>query len=104
MYIAIKFNVFFLNSSASLVSRNDFFTLRFFNLSSSGNSNTNYSYLGIFYRNDTNPGKPFWIANRDMLITDNSGALVIDEIGKLIITFNGARLLWNYFPVNPITK
>ncbi|KAK1584622.1 hypothetical protein Q3G72_034570 [Acer saccharum] len=80
-----------LNSSASLVSRNELFTLRFFNLSSNGDYNTNYSYLGIFYRYNTNPGKPFWLANRDMPITDNSGALVIDETGKLIITFNGGK-------------
>ncbi|KAK1581148.1 hypothetical protein Q3G72_003558 [Acer saccharum] len=79
-----------LNSSASLVSRNDLFTLRFFNLSSNGDSSTNYSYLGIFYRNDTNPGKPFWIANRDRPISDNSGALVINETG-LMITFNGGK-------------
>ncbi|TXG66272.1 hypothetical protein EZV62_007547 [Acer yangbiense] len=80
-----------LNSSASLVSRNELFTLRFFNLSSNGDYNTNYSYLGIFYRYNTNPGKPFWLANRDMPITDNSGALVIDETGKLMITFNGGK-------------
>ncbi|KAK1584361.1 hypothetical protein Q3G72_032306 [Acer saccharum] len=81
-----------LNSSASLVSRNELFTLRFFNLSSNGDSNTNYSYLGIFYRNDIRiPAKPFWIANRDGLITDNSEALVIDENGKLMITFNGGK-------------
>ncbi|TXG66271.1 hypothetical protein EZV62_007546 [Acer yangbiense] len=78
-----------LNSSASLVSKNDLFTLRFFNLSSNGDSNTNYSYLGIFYRNE-NPGKPFWIANRDRPISDNSGALVINETG-LMITFNGGK-------------
>ncbi|KAK3197972.1 hypothetical protein Dsin_021387 [Dipteronia sinensis] len=53
-----------LNSSASLVSRNKLFTLRFFNLSSNRDSSINYSYLGIFYRNYTNPGKPFRIANR----------------------------------------
>ena len=75
-----------LNSSASLVSRNGLFTLRFYNLSSNGDSKSNYSYLGIFYGNDTNPGKPFWIANRDWPITDNSGALVIDQTGKLMIT------------------
>ncbi|KAK4851454.1 hypothetical protein QYF36_015300 [Acer negundo] len=87
-----------LNSSASLVSRNELFTLRFFNLSSNGDSNTNYSYLGIFYRNDFRiPAKPFWIANRDRLITDNSGALVIDETGKLIITFNGGKTLLELF-------
>ncbi|TXG66273.1 hypothetical protein EZV62_007548 [Acer yangbiense] len=86
-----------LNSSASLVSRNELFTLRFFNLSSNGYSNTNYSYLGIFYRYNTNPGKPFWIANRDMPITDNSGALVIDENSKLKITFNGGKAPWELF-------
>ncbi|TXG66264.1 hypothetical protein EZV62_007539 [Acer yangbiense] len=80
-----------LNSSASLVSRNGLFTLRFFNLRSNSDSNTNYSYLGIFYRNNRYPGKPFWIANRDRPISDNSGALVIDETGKLIITFNGGK-------------
>ncbi|KAK3197961.1 hypothetical protein Dsin_021376 [Dipteronia sinensis] len=80
-----------LNSSASLVSRNKLFTLRFFNLSS------NYSYLGIFYTSDTNPGKPFWIANRDKPITDNSGALVINETGKLMITFNGGKALLELF-------
>ncbi|KAK4850107.1 hypothetical protein QYF36_003925 [Acer negundo] len=65
--------------------------LRFYNLSSNANSKSDYSYLGIFYKNDTNPGKPFWIANRNNPITDNSGVLVIDQTGKLMITYIGGR-------------
>ncbi|KAI9187005.1 hypothetical protein LWI28_023288 [Acer negundo] len=78
-----------LNSSASLVSRNGRFYLRFYNLSSMSDFMSSYSYLGIFYGYNTDRKNLIWIANRDRPITHNSGALVIDETGKLMITYEG---------------
>ncbi|KAL5837536.1 hypothetical protein ACOSQ3_014705 [Xanthoceras sorbifolium] len=84
-----------LNSSLSLVSSNGNFTLRFHNLNSTKDS-ISY-YLGIWYQGDTvTSHQPFWIANRDRPVTDDSGALVIDETGKLIITYNGGAPLELY--------
>ncbi|KAL3612712.1 hypothetical protein D5086_003732, partial [Populus alba] len=56
-----------LNSSTTLVSKNGLFTLGFTRLGSDA------SYLGIWHTNDTS--HPFWLANRDKSIADNSGVL-----------------------------
>ncbi|KAK1583334.1 hypothetical protein Q3G72_022857 [Acer saccharum] len=70
-----------LRSSDSRVSRNGFFTLRFYNLS------MNNWYLSIWYKYD--PTKPCWLANRDRPIKNNSGVLLIDEQGSLMMTYTG---------------
>lgn len=66
-----------LNSSSALVSKNGHFTLRFEN-----------GYLGIRYNGDRVTNQPFWIANRAKPISDSSRKLVIDQTGKLKITYN----------------
>ncbi|KAK3197991.1 hypothetical protein Dsin_021406 [Dipteronia sinensis] len=70
-----------LRSSDSRVSRNGVFTLRFYNLS------MNNWYLSIWYKYD--PTKPCWLANRDRPIKNNSGVLLIDEQGNLMMTYTG---------------
>lgn len=67
-----------LNSSTTLVSKNGLFTLGFTRL---GSAESNVSYLGIWYTNDMS--HPFWLANRDKSIADNSGVLGIDGSGNM---------------------
>ncbi|KAL5770390.1 hypothetical protein ACOSP7_014544 [Xanthoceras sorbifolium] len=71
------------SASASLVSRNGFFTLRFYNLS------IDRWYLSIWYKTDTK--KPCWLANRDRPIKNASGVLLIDENGNLMIKYTGGH-------------
>ncbi|KAK6914899.1 Translation machinery associated TMA7 [Dillenia turbinata] len=63
-----------------LVSANGNFKLAFFNPSKGGNL-----YLGIWYHNRPDI-KPVWVGNRDTPVDGSSGALIIDEFGKLKIT------------------
>jgi hypothetical protein len=70
-----------LNSSTTLVSKNGLFTLGFTRLGSDA------SYLGIWHTNDTS--HPFWLANRDKSIADNSGVLGIDGSGNMTLTYSG---------------
>ncbi|KAJ6966848.1 G-type lectin S-receptor-like serine/threonine-protein kinase CES101 isoform X4 [Populus alba x Populus x berolinensis] len=72
-----------LNSSSTLVSKNRLFTLGFTTLSSA-------SYLGIWYNNTSHP---FWLANRDKPIADNSGVLAIDGSGNMKLTYSGGDLV-----------
>ncbi|KAG6790681.1 hypothetical protein POTOM_006844 [Populus tomentosa] len=74
-----------LNSSTTLVSKNGLFTLGFTRLGSDA------SYLGIWHTNDTS--HPFWLANRDKSIADNSGVLGIDGSGNMILTYSGGDLV-----------
>ncbi|KAL5738127.1 hypothetical protein ACOSP7_030888 [Xanthoceras sorbifolium] len=69
------------SASASLVSRNGFFNLRFYNLS------IDRWYLSIFYKTDGE--EPCWLANRDRPIKNDSGVLLIDENGNLMIKYTG---------------
>ncbi|KAG6790683.1 hypothetical protein POTOM_006846 [Populus tomentosa] len=69
-----------LKSSSTLVSKNRLFTLGFTRLGSA-------SYLGIWYNNDRS--HPFWLANRDKPIADNSGVLAIDGSGNMKLTYSG---------------
>ncbi|KAG6737097.1 hypothetical protein POTOM_059908 [Populus tomentosa] len=73
-----------LNSSSTLVSKNGLFTLGFTRL---GSAESNASYLGIWYNNDTS--HPFWLANRGKPIADNSGVLAIDGSGNMKLTYSG---------------
>ncbi|KAL5804641.1 hypothetical protein ACOSQ3_031441 [Xanthoceras sorbifolium] len=70
------------SASASLVSRNGFFNLRFYNLS------IDRWYLSIFYKTGGTE-KPCWLANRDRPIKNDSGVLLIDEHGNLMIKYTG---------------
>ncbi|XP_061966174.1 G-type lectin S-receptor-like serine/threonine-protein kinase CES101 [Populus nigra] len=73
-----------LNSSNTLVSKNGLFTLGFTRL---GSAESNARYLGIWYNN--NKSHPFWLANRDKPIADNSGVLAIDGSGNMKLTYSG---------------
>eukprot|EP00258_Populus_trichocarpa_P032572 XP_024448591.1 G-type lectin S-receptor-like serine/threonine-protein kinase CES101 [Populus trichocarpa] len=73
-----------LNSSCTLVSKNGLFTLGFTRL---GSAESNATYLGIWYNNDRS--HPFWLANRDKPIADNSGVLAIDGSGNMKLTYSG---------------
>ncbi|XP_073266614.1 G-type lectin S-receptor-like serine/threonine-protein kinase CES101 isoform X2 [Populus alba] len=75
-----------LNSSSTLVSKNGLFTLGFTRL---GSAESNASYLGIWYDNDTS--HPFWLANRDKPIEDTSGVLAIDGSGNMKLTYSGGH-------------
>jgi len=70
-----------LNSSNTLVSKNGLFTLGFTRLDS---AESNATYMGIWYNNDKS--HPFWLANRDKPIADNSGVLAIDGSGNMKLT------------------
>jgi len=72
-----------LNYSNTLVSKNGLFTLGFTRL---GSAESNATYLGIWYNNDTN--HPFWLANRDKPIVDTSGVLAIDGTGNMKLTYS----------------
>lgn len=69
------------NTSASLVSRNQIFTLKFSNISSQG------WYLSIWYKYDSK--RPCWLANRDRPIESSSPILLIDEEGGLTLENTG---------------
>ncbi|KAL9403342.1 hypothetical protein Peur_000314 [Populus x canadensis] len=73
-----------LNSSSTLVSKNGLFTLGFTRL---GSAESNASYLGIWYNNNTS--HPFWLANRGKPIADNSGVLAIDGSGNMKLSYSG---------------
>ncbi|KAG6794054.1 hypothetical protein POTOM_003287 [Populus tomentosa] len=73
-----------LNSSNTLVSKNGLFTLGFTRI---GSAESNATYLGIWYNNDRS--HPFWLANRDKPIADNSGVLTIDGSGNMKLTYSG---------------
>ncbi|KAK1582950.1 hypothetical protein Q3G72_019741 [Acer saccharum] len=75
-----------LNSSASLVSRNGFFTLKFYNLSIIDDE----WYLSIFYTTGGTE-KPCWLANRKKPIKNDSGVLLIDGFGNLMIKYTGGN-------------
>ncbi|KAJ6752309.1 hypothetical protein OIU85_002712 [Salix viminalis] len=83
-----------------LVSKNKLFTLEFVRL---GSAESNASYLGICYQNDT--GHPIWIANRDRPIADNSGVLEIDgDLGTMKVTYSGGDLFDFYSSQSPTSK
>uniref|UniRef100_A0A6N2LU68 Receptor-like serine/threonine-protein kinase n=1 Tax=Salix viminalis TaxID=40686 RepID=A0A6N2LU68_SALVM len=83
-----------------LVSKNKLFTLEFVRL---GSAESNASYLGICYQNDT--GHPIWIANRDKPIADNSGVLEIDgDSGTMKVTYSGGDLFDFYSSQSPTSK
>ncbi|KAK4850781.1 hypothetical protein QYF36_009749 [Acer negundo] len=69
------------NSSASLVSTNGFFTLKFYNLS------IDEWYLSIWFKTDEK--KPCWLYNRDRPFKNDSGVLLIDGTGNLMINYTG---------------
>ncbi|KAK1582623.1 hypothetical protein Q3G72_016831 [Acer saccharum] len=71
-----------LNFSHSLVSRNELFALKFYNLS------INEWYLSIFHITPVTE-KSCWLANRKKPIQNDSGVLLIDGNGKLMIKYTG---------------
>ncbi|CAA2984329.1 G-type lectin S-receptor-like serine threonine-kinase CES101 [Olea europaea subsp. europaea] len=75
-----------LNSSSSLVSTKNVFTLGFYKLTDT-ELNNNKSYLRICYT-DSTLQIPVWLGNREKPIMDDSGILKISSAGKLIITSN----------------
>uniref|UniRef100_A0A6N2KND3 non-specific serine/threonine protein kinase n=1 Tax=Salix viminalis TaxID=40686 RepID=A0A6N2KND3_SALVM len=77
-----------LNSFNSLVSKNGLFTLGF---TSIGSAESSASYLGIWYNSDSS--HPFWLANRDKTIADNSGVLALDGSGNMKLTYSGGDLV-----------
>ncbi|KAJ6297868.1 hypothetical protein OIU76_019056 [Salix suchowensis] len=83
-----------LRFSRRLVSKNKLFTLEFVRL---GSAESNASYLGICYQNDS--GHPIWIANRDKPIADNSGVLEIDGDSGTMKSYIlwCDRILWQSF-------
>eukprot|EP00258_Populus_trichocarpa_P032574 XP_024448593.1 G-type lectin S-receptor-like serine/threonine-protein kinase CES101 [Populus trichocarpa] len=80
-----------LNSSSTLVSKNRLFTLGFKRV---GSAESDATYLGIWYNDDTS--HPFWLANRDKPIADNSGVLAIDGSGNMKLTYSGGDLVEFY--------
>ncbi|KAG5255283.1 G-type lectin S-receptor serine/threonine-protein kinase [Salix suchowensis] len=89
-----------LRFSSRLVSKNKLFTLEFVRL---GSAESNASYLGICYQNDS--GHPIWIANRDKPIADNSGVLEIDgDSGTMKVTYSGGDLVDFYSSQSPTSK
>ncbi|CAN1328071.1 G-type lectin S-receptor-like serine/threonine-protein kinase At1g11330 [Linum perenne] len=76
-----------INSSATLLSRNGFFTLGF-------HRQSNATYLGVWYENDTD--SIFWIANRDFPIPDDSGFLFLDSTGTLKLNYSGGEIVSLY--------
>lgn len=82
-----------LHFSASLVSENGLFTLRFGNVSNTVTDHSTYHYLGIWYQGADS--KPFWVANRERPITA-SGTLVVDQTGGLLITYSSGPPLELY--------
>ncbi|KAJ6297871.1 hypothetical protein OIU76_019059 [Salix suchowensis] len=77
-----------LNSSNTLVSKNKIFILGFVRI---GSVESSASYLGIWYYNETS--HPFWLANRDKPIADNSGVLALDGSGNMKLTYSGGDLV-----------
>ncbi|KAJ6776553.1 PAN-LIKE DOMAIN PROTEIN [Salix koriyanagi] len=77
-----------LNSTNTLVSKNGLFTL---GITSLGSGESSASYLGIWYNNDTS--HPFWLANRNKSIAENSGVLAIDGSGNMKLTYSGGDLV-----------
>ncbi|KAJ6313992.1 hypothetical protein OIU78_017611 [Salix suchowensis] len=84
-----------LNSTNTLVSKNGLFTLGFTWL---GSGESNASYLGIWYNNDTS--HPFWLANRDKPVPDNSGVLALDGSGNMKLTYSGGLLDYSFINVS----
>uniref|UniRef100_A0A803NZX0 Uncharacterized protein n=1 Tax=Cannabis sativa TaxID=3483 RepID=A0A803NZX0_CANSA len=73
--------------------------LGFFKL---GSSNSNLSYVGIWYNNGVNE-KPVWVANRNNPIPDESGTIGIDQYGNLKISHNdGDPIVTLYSAQSPI--
>ncbi|KAJ6752313.1 hypothetical protein OIU85_002716 [Salix viminalis] len=77
-----------LKSSNTLVSKNGLFTLGFVRI---GSAESSAGYLGIWYNSDTS--HPFWLANRDKPIADNSGVLALDGSGNMKLTYSGGDLV-----------
>ncbi|XP_060973571.1 G-type lectin S-receptor-like serine/threonine-protein kinase CES101 isoform X2 [Cannabis sativa] len=82
-----------------LFSASGIFRLGFFKL---GSSNSNLSYVGIWYNNGVNE-KPVWVANRNNPIPDESGTIGIDQYGNLKISHNdGDPIVTLYSAQSPI--
>ncbi|KAJ6313995.1 hypothetical protein OIU78_017614, partial [Salix suchowensis] len=77
-----------LNYTTTLVSKNGHFTLGFVRI---GSAELSAGYLGIWYENETS--HPFWLANRDKPIADNSGVLALDGSGNMKLTYSGGDLV-----------
>ncbi|KAF4372467.1 hypothetical protein F8388_027140 [Cannabis sativa] len=82
-----------------LFSASGIFRLGFFKL---GSSNSNLSYVGIWYNNGLNE-KPVWVANRNNPVPDESGTIGIDRYGNLKISHNnGDPIITLYSAQSPI--
>ncbi|KAJ0836635.1 putative S-locus glycoprotein [Helianthus annuus] len=73
----------------AIVSANAIFELGFFTLGSSKNR-----YLGIWYKN-TSPQTVAWVANRETLLMDTSGAVKLDNRGNLTLVNGSGKVMWS---------
>nr|O64793.3 RecName: Full=G-type lectin S-receptor-like serine/threonine-protein kinase At1g67520; Flags: Precursor [Arabidopsis thaliana] len=82
----------FLKDGQELVSAFKIFKLKFFNFKNSENL-----YLGIWfnnlYLNTDSQDRPVWIANRNNPISDRSGSLTVDSLGRLKILRGASTML-----------
>ncbi|KAL8257636.1 hypothetical protein R6Q59_029677 [Mikania micrantha] len=73
----------------TIVSGNGKFELGFF---SPGNSKSRY--LGIWYKN-TSAQTVAWVANRETPVTDNLGAVKLDNQGNLTLVDGSGKVIWS---------
>ncbi|KAL8218217.1 hypothetical protein R6Q57_021590, partial [Mikania cordata] len=73
----------------TIISGNEKFELGFF---SPGNSKSRY--LGIWYKN-TSPQTVAWVANRETPVTDNLGAVKLDNQGNLTLVDGSGKVVWS---------
>ncbi|CAD5316550.1 unnamed protein product [Arabidopsis thaliana] len=82
----------FLKDGQELVSAFKIFKLKFFNF-----KNSEHLYLGIWfnnlYLNTDSQDRPVWIANRNNPISDRSGSLTVDPLGRLKILRGASTML-----------
>ncbi|KAJ8749126.1 hypothetical protein K2173_013733 [Erythroxylum novogranatense] len=78
-----------LNSSGRLVSRNEFFELRF-----DGN------LLGIWFSGRYPSGHPVWLANRNPTFANDTGVLTLDASGNLRIVHTNGDLIQTIYSGN----
>ncbi|KAD2805039.1 hypothetical protein E3N88_38416 [Mikania micrantha] len=73
----------------TIVSRKENFELGFF---SPGNSKSRY--LGIWFKN-TSSQTVVWVANRETPVTDNLGAVKLDNQGNLTLVDGSGKVIWS---------
>ncbi|KAD2805055.1 hypothetical protein E3N88_38432 [Mikania micrantha] len=78
-----------ISDGETIVSEDSKFELGFF---SPGNSKDRY--LGIWFKN-TSPQTVVWVANRETPLTDNSGAVKLDNQGNLTLVNGSGKVIWS---------